>query len=509
MKVLIEERSAPSDNYGYANAVLRAMQEMTAKGIEDSNVKTIAKKLQGKTDLDTLRNDWTYLKRRVRYTPDPPDKERITSARFTIGHGVPEDCDGLSVAAASLFALQDIPADFAAIAWRKPEFSHVYVTARVNNKAVPFDLTLPNLGDEHKYHTILKAPIMPTIQTISDSATGTLSMPQIYAALYSPDRVMQKMAYNEFKRKYPAKAVAWLQAQAQELALGNGRGISDYFGDDIVSSVLSAVTGGASSVASWVGGAVSSLFSSAPVNPDPNRPGRSLFDARTYMDELTDIYPSNRSALGTESIDANYSVVIHVPPSQLPTIDQDLKGKYPGLIFLSWDGKTSWISDFDSINAAPVGAGYVLSGQLGGQMKSFPGYYVRTHFSNGADRFDFVGMSPSDIPGTGDKQANAQLQNSTSVAASAGTTLPAKKISTVGTTGGVMVPTGGSTGGGKTVTTPVDTTINTPYGPVKVPAGTTVTMPGTKTPMNMKTAALIGGGVVAVGLLIGLAAKKR
>lgn len=390
---------APDETHAYTKTVLDEMLRLVPSGMNDPTVRNIANRLRRGSDMETLGRDFEYLQSRIPYKKDPPTVERIYSAKYTVGRGYGEDCDGMSVAIATVLTLQNIPWFFRAIAWRKPEFSHVYTVAVVNGKQIPFDLTLASLGDERNFFNKLDTP-MQTIQSISD--VGPLE--NIVQQLFANNLATQRAAYNYLASRYPREMQLWAVKVAQENLRGRNLGLSDRMGDWL-SSVLSTVSGLAANIfAPGSGTAVASLVgsgldtstsnsASSPL-PDPKRPGRSTTDARTYMDELTAVYDSGIKPQGNQNVPSDFATVIHVPT--LPYLDQHIDTDHPGHIFLSWDGGASWISIFSQIKADPVGDAYKLSYILeSGGTEQSPNYYTRTQFSDGAERFDNIGPNPS------------------------------------------------------------------------------------------------------------------
>jgi len=205
MKVDVQLQTIPDDNYGYARGTLAAMQRMVAAGAKDETVQAIAKRLEGNTLRETLDNDWLFLKKRIAYLPDPPDRERVTSARFTVGQGAPGDCDDMSTAAATVLLLQNIPCHFEAIEWRTNSFTHVICVVDLpNGGRVPFDLTMERLGDEHPPTEILEYPIMAQVETIAD-ARGMRDTPALPTNVQV---LVNQVAYG----KTPAERAAALRA---------------------------------------------------------------------------------------------------------------------------------------------------------------------------------------------------------------------------------------------------------------------------------------------------------
>lgn len=139
----------PRGNLNFTKAVLLVMAGQVFKCRGDGDLKALAGRLEAPGfPVATVGRDFRYLKGRIPYKDDPRGIEWIASARRTVLYGEGGDCDDLSVASATVLMMQGIPCFFRAIAYRVPEFTHVYTVARVGKREIPFDLTLDRVGQE-------------------------------------------------------------------------------------------------------------------------------------------------------------------------------------------------------------------------------------------------------------------------------------------------------------------------------------------------------------------------
>lgn len=448
---------APDGNYPYARAVLAEMENLVTQGMKDPLVQSIAQSLTGASWSDTLENDFVYLKKRVPYIQDPPDIERITSARLTVGKGMGEDCDGQSVAVATVLALQGIPSKFRVIAWRKPEFTHVFTVAYPGDpRETILDLTQDRINKTYPYKTFLDGNTMAQIQAISDGGNSVAHRVSelVSVMVHSTDPLEQKRAFAELARRYPREMNYWAARVHTEGSLTNHR-IGDM--GDWLSSVLGTAAGFVTNIiAPGAGGVVSSIVGGTaaagagssqsgplkPGDPDPNRPGRSVTDARTWIEEINNVYGAKVVTPKKQAMNdgANFASVIWV--AQLPQLDQHIQDQFPGLIFASWDGSSFWGTNFKSFDATPVGNAYKLTFHGPQGDMDARDYYNREVFTDGSERYDNIGSSTAGASTSATQQA--QTQNSTANRVEQG--LPPMQQTNVPTQ--PTTPGGGAAGGG-------------------------------------------------------------
>lgn len=613
--VNIEVQDIPDENVGYAVGTLRAMQRMVAKGIEDPGVRAIAAQLKGRTIDETLQNDWKFLKRRIQYKPDPVDMESVMSARFTVGHGAPGDCDDMAVAVATILHLQRIHCHFEAVEWRTDAYTHVIAVADTPSGPVPFDLTMNALGEEHEPTKLLPFPIMAQVRTIDDSVDdyvieddGPTIIEDLVRRLQGPNYDDRILAYNALHLMYPQQMTAYVQRLARESALRGG--MNDMWStgagwlgsiltaglvpSDVITGAIDSLSGvlGSGTIATAVGGIV--LGAKKPTgdgyyegdvhrdsdrdpkikqgmirpvqmslanNYDETHPGRTVTSPVTFLEEVMQIYATSYPPKGNATIPNNYSAVII--PYEQPNVPVwgPLKKINRGLVIVSFDDLTGMMSDYLYVIPTRVGNGYELTGvKDSGVQEDFPGYYTCTVFGYAGDgvekktfRYDFVGMTPADIPTGSNPEKQPDFQKSTAysylnaamysnavrhdVGTDIPTTTPSHVQITSGGGGGIQQPvpkqSGGSgaqppkqsggivvqptSGGGYQITPPTDTggLLATLGGLLS--AGSIVPKDGytiegkeqpLKNPETNYTPWIIGGGVLVGGVLIMSLLKK-
>lgn len=123
-----------------------------ADGYADSYINPAAVQcLRGRTDLDTLRNVWSFVRDNVRYRSDRPRLERVKSpgALFEMGQG---DCKSFSISAAAILrALGYKSVWYRFTAYNGGDFTHVYIVVKVNGKYIPLDATIRRFNYEVPY----------------------------------------------------------------------------------------------------------------------------------------------------------------------------------------------------------------------------------------------------------------------------------------------------------------------------------------------------------------------
>lgn len=275
------------------------------------------------------------------------------------------------------------------------------------------------------------------IYAIEDYATPAIaagaftSSDQIRAAVAdldsrNPDRRMA--AFMFLKDKYPREITQWWQARARQRSVL--RSIPVGLGDPLtIAAVIQYIPA--------VVNAVANIFSGKVVDPDPKHPGRSLKDARTYLEQVTKIYPSKFSSQGDINVANNYGAVLKI--KEFPPTDQHIADQSPYHVLLSWDGNGTWL-DARDLKAIPVGNRWQVSlVDATGRASLLPGYYNQTQYEDGSARFDFAGMNaPSTV-------TQPTVRNG-STNASEGTIFASGKAGAPGTGAIITAPLPGSGG---------------------------------------------------------------
>lgn len=109
-------------------------------------------------ELATL---FAFVRDRIRFTRDPVGVELLQGARYTLERGA-GDCDDKATLLAALLESIGHPAElrFRAIGVRpgSPQFSHVYVVARLGGREIPLDPTYAGtpVGWQYPRPTVMK-----------------------------------------------------------------------------------------------------------------------------------------------------------------------------------------------------------------------------------------------------------------------------------------------------------------------------------------------------------------
>jgi|SRR5271154_402366 len=377
--------AAPAGNTAYAQKVLDVMRTVTVEGLNDPDVRMLAKKLIGKTSAETLQNDFLYLKKKIIYVPDPIDSEDIKAAKYTAVGGEGGDCDDMSVAAATILILQGFSVCFRAIAWRTNDFTHVYVVANLK-PPVNFDLTLENLNDVHpiKKSYDLQMPVINAIQDSRLLRMADNALDQIKAdadKLYGKDANAAAQAFVKLYKLYPSQMRSWYTQHLMEGSLlgyhpaekmlstpfvpmndgedgtiGPEASEADvtFLGIDLTSiwnGIQSFVANNLPNILKSIDPFKAGGSSNSPA--DPAIPGRTVTDARTFAEQVLKVYPTAFSTIATNPSPAfNYSTVLIL--SSWPPTDQNLNGTFPGHIMLSLGGdSTPWYAQYLLVRGTP------------------------------------------------------------------------------------------------------------------------------------------------------------
>jgi len=140
----------PRGNVAYTRRVLEVMRDLAVRYTRDSALRSIAAQLA--QTPDPVSSAFALCKSRIKYTPDPEGIEDIRSPYRTIVLGEGGDCDDMATAGACLLKLLGHAPALRAIAWRAPDFTHVYAIADARRAPLVFDVTAPRLGAEMKFN---------------------------------------------------------------------------------------------------------------------------------------------------------------------------------------------------------------------------------------------------------------------------------------------------------------------------------------------------------------------
>lgn len=249
--------------------------------------------------------------------------------------------------------------------------------------------------------------------TFADKAQDVATQMEHAAALLQSDNPTQRAHGAVILAQYAPEELAMyadMRVRNSQIAKYE-QGFHDDFGDVVsdVSNVISAVVPGVGSAIGTAISAISGLFTTKAVDPDPNHPGRSLHDARTYLEELTNIYNNPYgfktcpSTLPNNSFGANAYVrttIIHV--NQLPPLDQHIDSDEPSHIYGSLSGTGVFMEKNGNVSVSQVEAKPVTNGlytltytMTDGTTIPIYGYFSLISYTDGSWRADYQGDTPN------------------------------------------------------------------------------------------------------------------
>ena len=128
---------------------LSFMIEFALEARGDAKIQQLSKELRGADDIDTITRMFRYVVRTFPYVRDPNDSEFLTHPKHLIRKRSPYtylDCDDLSMLLASLLLAGGFRVGYRVIAWRRPEYTHVFPVVFVNNQWRPLDPVMKEAG---------------------------------------------------------------------------------------------------------------------------------------------------------------------------------------------------------------------------------------------------------------------------------------------------------------------------------------------------------------------------
>ncbi len=147
MKVVVQKLE------GGDRGVLQTLEKMRELALRDSYLFKRFRKVGCCCGLERIRKVWEYVRGLVSYRRDPVGKELVVApVWFVKGKVKWGDCDDMSTLLASSLVGAGCKVRFVVIAWRRWEYTHVYVEVFVNDIGgwLPLDLTLEEWGQEKK-----------------------------------------------------------------------------------------------------------------------------------------------------------------------------------------------------------------------------------------------------------------------------------------------------------------------------------------------------------------------
>lgn len=132
---------------------VKIMKRLALRDSKEPEMIRIAKSRKGKNDVETAKNIFNFVVKKWKYVSDPEDSEFVTAPIHIVTGNTPFeylDCDDYSalLAALLLAAGENFKVRFKVIAWRKHEYTHVYIECYIPSLKswVPMDAVLKSKG---------------------------------------------------------------------------------------------------------------------------------------------------------------------------------------------------------------------------------------------------------------------------------------------------------------------------------------------------------------------------
>ena len=123
------------------------MWNYALRDVNEPLVKQLVSELKGKNKLDTIKNIYDWVWQNVDYKLDPPENEMVTSPiHFVNGNMRTGDCDCMTTLLVCLLESAGFDSAIKVIAWRVPDYTHVFAEVWYNNNWLTLDPTLKQKG---------------------------------------------------------------------------------------------------------------------------------------------------------------------------------------------------------------------------------------------------------------------------------------------------------------------------------------------------------------------------
>lgn len=149
---LCEEVQLPGDRGIYQT--MYKMRELIRRDARDERIIKVARELQGKDELETVRNIWKYMVKNFPYLKDPESHEFVNAPVHTLSKEYIDqfpyrDCDDLTTLFACLLKAAGVRDQYVkALAWRKRDYTHIYNLVYIPSLGgyIPIDLVMKRDG---------------------------------------------------------------------------------------------------------------------------------------------------------------------------------------------------------------------------------------------------------------------------------------------------------------------------------------------------------------------------
>lgn len=166
-------RPSPTDFGGTdedIDVIVGHMNRITLNSLAEPTVKTVASECRRITASETAFACFSYVVGHMSYQSDKGG-EVLKSPRITLSAIEPHgDCDDMSMALAALLLKNGIECQFKVIAWRRWEFTHVYVVAKLPDihprlNWIPLDPVMKGDGFGSERGVVLRTKHYPITRT--------------------------------------------------------------------------------------------------------------------------------------------------------------------------------------------------------------------------------------------------------------------------------------------------------------------------------------------------------
>lgn len=129
---------------------VQQMKRLALMDIDNEEIVRLIQQNKGKNKFETVKNLFDWIVTNIKYENDPTAFELVRRPLVTLLHKK-GDCDCMSTLLACCLKTLDIECYYKVIAWRRHEFTHVYVTAEVLSgvyKWIPLDPVIGTIGQQ-------------------------------------------------------------------------------------------------------------------------------------------------------------------------------------------------------------------------------------------------------------------------------------------------------------------------------------------------------------------------
>lgn len=137
---------------------IATMRRLARRDMKDPSVRNIVTSCKRRNDLATVQCIYEWVINNVMYKHDPKRVELVIAPKRVIEEFHDGDCDDMATILACLLMSAGFDVAFKTIAWRVPDYTHVYVIVFIPslNGWIPLDAVLRTQGFGREHGTIIK-----------------------------------------------------------------------------------------------------------------------------------------------------------------------------------------------------------------------------------------------------------------------------------------------------------------------------------------------------------------